>query len=170
MSVLWLLLILGSAVAVLTDAWRHGDIDLTGKDANLRGVYLRSMAVGIAVCLLLRINIIDMARGEGIGWMVPLWGARASVAERAGRIVEQIGGIAVAGVIVALAAKFWNDAFDILYEFKRWVRGHANVMKPEPRISAQRTVRRSRSSRRRGGSGGGGGGGGNDAPREQGGR
>lgn len=171
MSVLWLLLILGGAVTIVTNAWRHGDLDLTGKEANLLGVYLRAAAVGVAVALVCRVNVIDIARGSGIGWTVPLWDARAGAAEQAAAIFEQIGGIVVTGIILALAGKFWNEVFDIIHEFKRWLRGHANAMKPEPRGSstATRTVRRSRGGRRRGGDRdrdrgdrGGGGGGGND--------
>lgn len=165
MSVLWLLLLLGSVVNVLTNAWRHGNIDLTGKDANMRGVYARSITIGVAVCALLRVNLIDILHGPVgasafIGWLDSPWDASAPLAGQILFVFEQVVGIAVTGVIVAFAAKFWNDSFDILYEFKRWVRGHANAMKPEPRTRTRTVDRRSRQPRGRRGSRGGGGGGG----------
>lgn len=167
MSALWLLLILGSAVNLLTNAWRHGDIDLTGKDANMRGVYMRSVGIGIALCLLLRVNIVDIVAHGGeprsfIGWLGATWDGRASAGAHLGYIFDQIVGIATTGVVVAVAAKFWNDSFDILYEFKRWLRGNANALKPEPRAPRDRSqvTRRTRGSRRRGGGGGGNGEGG----------
>lgn len=168
MSVLWLLLILGSVTTVITNVWRQGNIDLTGRNANMRGIYARSVAVAVVICALLRVNLIDVARGAGspesfIGWLGAPWDARASLAAQIGFVFEQIVGIAVTGVAVAFAAKFWNDIFDVLYDFKRWMRGQAGPGSGsgsgsgsnEQRSSRTRTVRRGR-GRRRGGGGGGG--------------
>jgi hypothetical protein len=164
MSVLWLLLILGSVVNVLTNAWRHGNIDLTGKDANMRGVYTRSITIGVAICALMRVNLIDILTSPGgsstfIGWLDSPWNAHATLVSQITFVFEEVVGIIVTGIVVAFAAKFWNDAFDILYEFKRWLRGHANAMKPEPRTRTRTRTdsRRSRPPRRRGGGGGEGG-------------
>ena len=163
MSVVWLLLILGSVVAVLTNAWRHGNIDLTGKDANMRGVYARSIVIGVAVCALLRANLIDIVRnpdGPGlfIGWLNSPWNSSAPLVDQIAFVFEEVVGIIITGVVLAFAAKFWNDSFDIMYEFKRWLRGHANAMKPEPVVRSRSTVSRRptrppRSPRGRGGSG-----------------
>ena len=38
-----------------------------------------------------------------------------------------IFGSFVTGFVLAFIAKFWNDLFDIIYEFKRWLRGKANA-------------------------------------------
>ena len=65
-------------------------------------------------------------------------------------LVAQVG-IVVTGAVLAFVAKFWNDVFDILYEFKRWLRGHANAMKPEPSTRSRTVTRRTRPSRRRAG-------------------
>jgi hypothetical protein len=96
------------------------------------------------------------------------------VGEKVVGILEEIFGIIVTGVVLAFLSKLWNDVFDIIYEFKRWLRGKANKSKPEagaappattPATAATGptgTVRRTRGSRggrgRRGGRGGGGGG------------
>ena len=160
MSVLGLLLVLGSVVAVLTNIWRHGNIDLTGKDANVRGVYARSIAIGVALAALLRANVIDIARNPDgpvvyLGWLNVPWGANAPLADKAVVVLEEVVGILVTGIVAAFVAKFLNDAFDVLYELKRWTRGHANSMKPEP-STRTRSVTRRRAPRRRGGGGGGG--------------
>jgi len=157
MSVLWLLLILGGVVAVLTNIWRHGNIDLTGKDANIRGVHWRAMVSGAAMCALLRVNLIDILQNsEGhtlyIGWMNAAWNANAPLLSQVGFVFDEVVGIAATAAVLTFVAKFWNDAFDVLYEFKRWLRGRANATKPEAVAVVARTVtRRSRSSRRRGG-------------------
>lgn len=156
MSVLWLLLILGGVVAVLTNIWRHGNIDLTGKDANIRGVHWRAMAAGAVVCALLRVNLIDILQNsEGhtlyIGWMNAAWNANAPLMSQIGFVFDEVVGIAATAVVLAFVAKFWNDAFDVLYEFKRWLRGNANAKKPEAAVVTRTVTRRSRSSRRRGG-------------------
>jgi len=160
MSVLWLLLILGGVVAVLTNMWRHGDIDLTGKDANLRGVHGRAIASGVALAALVRANLIDVLRtADGaslrIGWLHSPWSASASLSNQVFHGFEEVAGIVATGLVLAFVAKFWNDAFDVLYEFKRWLRGKANAVKPEsvPVVRAGTLTRRTRSSRRRGGNG-----------------
>lgn len=189
-SVLAMLSVLGMFVAIVTNIWRYGNIDLTGRWANMRGIYGRAIAVGVVLAALLRANIIDILQNpEGpalmLGWLGAPWGQHAGPVEKIVGVVEEVFGILVTGVVLAFIAKFWNDLFDIIFEFKRWLRGKANALKPEEgaiRPKAPGTVepsrggsgitrRGSRGGRGRrggrtrggggsGGSGGGGGGGG----------
>jgi hypothetical protein len=83
-------------------------------------------------------------------------------------IADQVIGILLTGMVLALFAKLWNDLFDILYEFKRFLRGKANALRPDEVPRSMREPRDSRDSRdsrdrdmrrgRRGGRGGRGGG------------
>ncbi len=141
-------------VTVVNAIWRHGDIDLTGRHANMRTLYLRSIALGIAVAALARINVIAMLRDQAAfdGWLVfPQID-----------LVDDIIGVVVTGVVIAFLSKVWNDVFDVLYEFKRWLRGKANSLRPDEGASRVREGREGRDGRdrdvrrgRRGGSRGG---------------
>lgn len=146
-------------VTVVNAVWRHGDIDLTGRHANMRTLYLRSIALGVGVALLARINVIAMLRDQAAfdGWIVfPQMD-----------LVDDVIGILITGVVIAFLSKVWNDIFDVLYEFKRWLRGKANALRPDEasRVREGREGRDNRDSRdnrdrdmrrgRRGGSRGG---------------
>jgi|GEM_PF-1277401 len=169
-SVLAMLGVLGMFVSVVTNIWRYNNLDLSGRWANLRGVYARSITVGIVLATLLRANIIDILQNpEGpammLGWFAAPWADGAGNAEKIGAILYELFGVIVTGVVLAFLSKAWNDLFDILYEFKRWLRGRANTLKPEegsqrPAPSTQASSRPIFASRRAGGGGGGGGGGG----------
>ncbi len=141
-------------VTVVNAIWRHGDIDLTGRNANMRTLYLRSIILGVVVAALARINVVSMLRVEAAfdGWIVfPELD-----------LVDDVVGILISGVVIAFLSKLWNDLFDIIYEFKRWLRGKANAMRPDEgsvrmRDRDNRDSRDGRDMRRgrRGGSGGG---------------
>jgi hypothetical protein len=53
-SVLAMLSVLGMFVAIVTNIWRFGNIDLTGRWANMRGIYGRAIVVGVVLAALLR--------------------------------------------------------------------------------------------------------------------
>ena len=169
-----LLFVASIVVTVVNAIWRHGDIDLTGKHANLRTLYLRSIILGVVVAALARINVVAMLRDEAAfdSWITfPEIG-----------LFDDAVGILITGIVIAFLSKVWNDVFDILYEFKRWLRGKANALRPDEgavRIREGREGgggREMRGRGRRGGSrggrpmGGGGGGlgmGGGDRDRER---
>jgi uncharacterized membrane protein YgcG len=135
-SVLAMLSVLGMFVAIVTNIWRFGNIDLTGRWANMRGIYGRAIAVGVVLAALLRANIIDILQNpEGpalmLGWLAAPWSQYAGATEKIVGTVEEVFGILVTGVVLAFISKFWNDLFDIVYEVKRWLRGKANALKPE---------------------------------------
>lgn len=131
-------------VTVVNAIWRHGDIDLTGRHANMRTLYLRSIALGVAVAALARINVVAMLRDQAAfeGYLVfPQMD-----------LVDDVIGILITGVVIAFLSKVWNDIFDVLYEFKRWLRGKANSLRPDeaPRVREGRDGRDNRDSRDRG--------------------
>jgi hypothetical protein len=110
-------------VTVVNAVWRHGDIDLTGRHANMRTIYLRSILLGVVVAALARINVVAMLRDQAAfdGWLVfPQIG-----------LVDDVVGVLITGVVIAFLSKLWNDLFDILYEFKRYLRGKANHLRPD---------------------------------------
>ena len=86
-SVVWLLALLSIFVTVITNYWRHGNIDLTGRWANVRAVYARSVAVGIVLAAILRANIIDILQNPqspatSFGWLNLPWGQYATLGEK----------------------------------------------------------------------------------------
>ncbi len=135
-AVLRLLAIASMIVTVVSNYWRHGDIDLTGRFANMRTLYARSVIVGVIVAALARINVLDMLRGTpAFSSYLGFYGID---------IVDDAIGVLMTGMILALFAKLWNDLLDILYEFKRFMRGKANALRPD---DVPRTVREPRDSR-----------------------
>jgi hypothetical protein len=154
-AVVRLLAIAGMIVTVVSNYWRHGDIDLTGRYANMRTLYARSVIIGVIVAALGRINVLAMLRDTpAFQSYLGFYGVD---------LVDEVIGVLLTGVVLALFAKLWNDLFDVLYEFKRFMRGKANALRPddaprpvreprEPRDSRDRDMRRGR----RGGRGRGG--------------
>ncbi len=175
-SVFAMLAVLAMPVALVTHLWRYGNLDLTGRWANLRGVYARAIAVGVVLAAILRANVIDILQnpevpGSLLGWYQAPWAEGATAVERVRAVVYEIIGVLTTGLVLAFVSRLWNDLFDIVYEIKRWIRGRANQLKPEegsvrpaPVTQAAATVSRPRRSRRGGrgrsssGSGGSGGG------------
>ena len=135
-SILAMLSVLSMFVAVVTNIWRFGNLDLTGRFANIRGVYKRAIIVGVLLAAVLRANIIDILQNpQGpalmLGWFGSPWSEYATGVEKIMGGIEEVFGILVTGVVLAFLSKFWNDIFDIIYELKRWLRGKANQAKPE---------------------------------------
>jgi len=174
-SVLVTLSVLSMFVALLTNYWRFGNIDLAGRWANMRGIYLRAAVIGVALAAIMRANILDILQNPErparlFGWLSFPWRDYATPAEKALGLVDEVVGILVTGIVLAFISKFWNDFFDLVYEFKRWMRGKANSLKPEegtsrpapvvhpPRGGRRRRGRRGGEGDYRGGGGGGGGG------------
>ena len=166
-AVVRLLAIASMIVMVVSNYWRHGDIDLTGRFANMRTLYARSVLIGVIVAALARINVLAMLRDTpAFDSYLGFYGVN---------IVDEAIGVLLTGMVLALFAKLWNDLFDILYEFKRFLRGKANALRPDEVPRAMREPREPRDSRdsrdrdmRRGRRGGRGGRGGGDRDRESG--
>ena len=141
-----LLAVASIVVTVANAIWRHGDIDLTGRHANMRTLYLRSIVMGIVVAALARINVVAMLREQAAfdGWIVfPQMD-----------LIDDVIGILITGVVIAFLSKIWNDLFDVVYEFKRWLRGKANALRPDEgsaRVREGRDGRDNRDGRDRGG-------------------
>lgn len=160
-AVMRLLAVASMFVTVLNNFWRFGDIDLTGRFANMRTIYGRAMAIGVGLSLLARINVIAMLRGEpAFGSYLDFYGID---------LVDDAVGVLVTGVVLAFLSKFWNDLFDLLFELKRFVRGKANATRADDQPRAMREPRSDRGDmlrRRRGSRGGSGrmGGPGGDRP------
>ncbi|HEU4929798.1 MAG TPA: hypothetical protein VFU38_08205 [Candidatus Krumholzibacteria bacterium] len=154
-----LLFVASIVVTVINAIWRHGDIDLTGKHANMRTLYLRSIILGVIVAALARINVVAMLRDEAA---FDAWITFPQI-----DLFDDVVGILITGVVIAFLSKVWNDLFDVLYEFKRWLRGKANALRPDegaarirdPREGGGRDMRRGRRGGSRGGRPMGGGGG-----------
>ena len=156
-----LLAVTSMFVTVVNNYWRHGDIDLTGRYANMRTIYGRAILIGVGIAALARLNIIAMLRtAPAFDSYLGFYGID---------IVDDVVGVLVTGVVIGFLGKFWNDAFDLLFELKRLVRGKANATRAdeqpramrEPREREPREMRDMRRGRRgsRGGRGMGGPGG-----------
>lgn len=149
-AVVRLLAIASMIVTVVSNYWRHGDIDLTGRFANMRTLYARSVLIGVIVAALARINVLDMLRGTpAFSDYLGFYGVD---------LVDDAIGVLLTGMVLAMFAKLWNDLFDILYEFKRFLRGKANALRPDDMPRSMREPRESREPRdmrrgRRGGRG-----------------
>lgn len=151
-AVVRLLAVASMFVTVISNYWRHGDIDLTGRFANMRTLYGRSMLIGVIVAAVARINVISMLRSGGAfnSYLSSVNGVD---------LIDDVVGVLITGAVLALLAKLWNDLFDILYEVKRWLRGKANQLRPDDMPRSMREPRESREPRemrrgRRGGRGG----------------
>jgi hypothetical protein len=150
-AVMRLLVIASMIVTVISNYWRHGDIDLTGRYANMRTLYARSVLIGVIIAALGRINVLDMLRGTPAfeSYVGGYYGID---------LVDDVIGVLLTGMVLALFAKLWNDVLDVLYEYKRWLRGKANALRPDDMPRSAREPREPRESRdmrrgRRGGRG-----------------
>jgi hypothetical protein len=134
-----LLVVASMFVTVISNYWRHGDIDLTGRYANMRKLYGRSMLLGVIVAALARINIIAMLRtAPAFDSYLTFYGID---------LVEDVIGVLITGVVIALLSKWWNDFFDLLYELKRFVRGKANALRADDQPRSMREPREMRDMR-----------------------
>jgi hypothetical protein len=149
-AVVCLLAVASMFVTVLNNIWRHGDIDLTGRYANMRTIYVRGMLIGVVLCALARINVVSMLRGQPAFASQHFYGIE---------LVDDAIGVLVTGVILAFMSKFWNDLFDLLFELKRFVRGKANALRADEQPRSMREPRDMRDMRRGRGRGSRGGGG-----------
>jgi hypothetical protein len=146
-AVVRLLAVASMFVTVLNNIWRHGDIDLTGRYANMRTIFGRGMLIGVVIAALARINVVAMLRGQpAFSSYLHFYGVD---------LVDDVIGVLVTGVVLAFMSKFWNDLFDLLYELKRLVRGKANALRADEQPRAMREPRDMRDMRdmRRGGRG-----------------
>jgi len=149
-AVVRLLAVASMFVTVLNNIWRHGDIDLTGRYANMRTIYGRGMIIGVVIAALARINVVAMLRGQpAFSSYLHFYGVD---------LVDDAIGVLVTGVVLAFLSKFWNDLFDLLFELKRLVRGKANALRADEQPRAMREPREPREPRdmrdvRRGGRG-----------------
>lgn len=132
-AVVRLLAVASMFVTVLNNIWRHGNIDLTGKYANMRTIYGRAIVIGVVVAALARINVIAMLRGQ------PAFSAYLNFYGM--DLVDDVVGVLVTGVALAFLSKFWNDLFDLLFELKRLVRGKANQLRPDEQPRSMREPR-----------------------------
>ncbi len=146
-AVVRLLAVASMFVTVLNNIWRHGDIDLTGRYANMRTIYGRGILIGVVIAALARINVVAMLRGQpAFSSYLHFYGVD---------LVDDVIGVLVTGVALAFLSKFWNDFFDLLFELKRLVRGKANALRADEQPRAMREPRDMRDMRdmRRGGRG-----------------
>jgi len=159
-----LLAVASMFVTVVNNYWRHGDIDLTGRYANMRTIYGRACLIGVVIAALARLNIVAMLR------TAPAFDGY--LAFNGIDILDDAIGVLVTGVVIGFLSKFWNDAFDLLFELKRLVRGKANALRADDQPRSMREPREPREMRdmrdvrrgRRGGRGGRGMGGGPGGP------
>jgi hypothetical protein len=150
-AVVRLLAVASMFVTVLNNIWRHGDIDLTGRYANMRTIYGRAIIIGVVIAALARINVIAMLRGQpAFSSHLDFYGVD---------LVDDAIGVLVTGVVLGFLSKFWNDLFDLLFELKRLVRGKANALRPDEQPRSMREPRDMRDMRRGRGRGSRGGGG-----------
>jgi len=150
-----LLAVASMFVTVINNFWRFGDIDLTGRYANMRKLYGRAILIGVVLAAVARLNVLAMLR------TTPAFDSYLGISGI--DILDDVVGVLVTGVALAFLSKFWNDAFDILYEFKRFLRGKANALRADDQPRQMREPRGDTRDMRRGRRGGRGGrGGGSD--------
>ena len=167
----WRLLAVASMfVTIINNFWRFGDIDLTGRYANMRTIYGRAIVIGVVLAAIARLNIIAMLR------TAPAFDSYLTFPGI--DIADDVIGVLFTGVVLGFLSKFWNDLFDLLFEAKRFMRGKANALRAddqprqmrEPRNEMGGSGRETRDMRdmrnrgRRGGRGGRGGMGGPGGP------
>jgi hypothetical protein len=145
-AVVRLLAVASMFVTVVSNYWRHGDIDLTGKYANMRTIYGRAALIGVVIAAVARINVIASLRG------VPAFAPYLNFPGL--DLVDDAVGVLVTGVVIGFLSKFWNDSFDLIFECKRFVRGRANAMRSDDQPRNMREPREMRGRGRRGGRGG----------------
>jgi len=110
-------------VTIINNFWRFGDIDLTGRFANMRTIYGRAIAIGIVLAAVARINVIAMLRtAPAFDSYLPFTGID---------IADDVIGVVVTGVVIGALSKLWNDLFDLLFECKRYMRGKANALRAD---------------------------------------
>jgi hypothetical protein len=120
----WRLLAVASMfVTVVNNFWRHGDIDLTGRHANMRTIYARASLIGVILAAVTRLNILAMLRiAPAFDSYLTFYGVD---------ILDDVIGVLFTGVVLGFLSKFWNDLFDLLYESKRFMRGKANQLRAD---------------------------------------
>jgi hypothetical protein len=145
-----LLAVASMFVTVINNFWRFGDIDLTGRYANMRTIYGRAIAIGVVLAVIARLNIIAMLR------TAPAFDSY--LAFPGVDIADDVIGVLFTGVVLGFLSKFWNDLFDLLFETKRFMRGKANALRADDQPRQMRDMRGDMRNRgRRGGRGGRGG-------------
>lgn len=120
----WRLLAVASMfVTVVNNFWRHGDLDLTGRYANMRTIYARAALIGVILAAVARLNILAMLRiAPAFDSYLTFYGVD---------ILDDVVGVVVTGVVIGFLSKFWNDLFDLLFETKRFMRGKANQLRAD---------------------------------------
>jgi hypothetical protein len=120
----WRLLAVASMfVTVVNNFWRHGDIDLTGRHANMRTIYWRASLIGVILAAVTRLNILAMLRiAPAFDSYLTFYGVD---------ILDDVIGVLFTGVVLGFLSKFWNDLFDLLFETKRFMRGKANQLRAD---------------------------------------
>lgn len=141
-AVVRLLAVASMFVTVVSNYWRHGDIDLTGRYANMRTIYGRAVLIGVVIAAAARINVIATLRG------VPAFAPHLNFPSL--ELVDDAIGVLITGVAIAFLSKFWNDFFDLIYEAKRFVRGRANALRTDDSPRGPREPREMRRGRRGG--------------------
>jgi hypothetical protein len=138
-AVVRLLAVTSMVVTVVNNYWRFGNIDLTGRYANMRTIYLRASLIGVVIAAVARLNIVAMLRtAPAFDSYLNFYGVD---------IVDDVIGILVTGIVIGFLGKFWNDAFDLLFELKRLVRGKANATRADEQPRAMREPREPREMR-----------------------
>lgn len=141
-----LLVVASMCVTIINNFWRHGDIDLTGRYANMRKIYGRAVIIGVIIAAVARLNIIAMLRtAPAFDSYLTFYGID---------IFDDVIGILVTGVALGFLSKLWNDLFDLLFEFKRFVRGKANQLRADDQPRQMREPRSEAPRDMRGGGGG----------------
>jgi hypothetical protein len=128
-----LLAVASMCVTIINNFWRHGDIDLTGRYANMRKIYARAALIGVVLAAVARINVLAMLRtAPAFDSYLNFYGID---------IVDDVIGVVITGVALGFLSKLWNDLFDLVFELKRFVRGKANHLRADDQPRAMREPR-----------------------------
>lgn len=125
LPVIWFLAVASITVTMLTNFIRYSRKSpkqpLRGPKAHAYPVpiYRISAAVGVALALLLRADMIEILKNpEAPGlFLGHLHWPSGKLAK-----VQSCLGIVTTGLVLSFIARFWNDFFDIVYEMKAILR------------------------------------------------
>ena len=100
-------------VTVVSNIWRHGDIDLTGRYANMRTIYLRAIAIGVVLAVVARLNILAMLR------TVPAFDSYLGFT--GSDIADEVIGIIVTGTVTSATSASCQEIVNIMTTTKTTV-------------------------------------------------
>ena len=122
-AVMRLLAVASMFVTVVSNYWRHGDIDLTGRYANMRTIYGRAILIGVVIAYIYRTDAPDLVKTHFTFQIRTFWLALI------GGLIGLITTAIVIGFFLLLAVLVWQ-VVRIVKGWK-WLADNQPVPNPE---------------------------------------